>query len=118
MENRIGSILRQARRRRGLSQAEVAEALGVAQQQVSSVERGHGGIEQVAKVCRALGLHLALEIDGRRVTIVHPIDPAERAAIEANIDWFSRLSPARRLRAIAGHVEASRRLREHAVRGA
>jgi transcriptional regulator with XRE-family HTH domain len=109
--------LRRHRRLRGDSQARVAERLGTSQQIVSRIERGQASIEQVAKLCRAVGLRLALEIGETRVTLAHPIDPEERRQIEANIDWFQRNEPGKRLRVMARHVEAALRLQRAASHG-
>ncbi len=113
----IASQIRAHRKRRRESQGRVASRLGTTQQVVSRVERGEASLEQIVRLCKALALPLAVEIGGHRIQMVYPIDPEERRAIEANIDWFARLDPARRLRAIALHVDASRRLREAASRG-
>ncbi len=57
---------------------------------------------------------LGLQIAGRTVTLVHAIDPEERREIEANIEWYSRLKPADRLRVAARNLDATERLRKAA----
>lgn len=103
-------IFRAARKARGESQRDVARRLGVSQQWVSRLERGRVGLEQASEICKAYGLGLEIRLGDAVRTAVYPIDPAERREIEANLDWFSRLPPARRLRTIEQHVRAARRL--------
>ena len=110
MKKEIARILQEARERRRESQAQLADRLGVTRQLLSRIERGQGSLEKVADLCRALGLRVALEIGNRSVVLVHPIDPEERKEIEANLDWFSRLSPERRLTVAAEHARAARAL--------
>ena len=117
MGRKLQEALRRHRRLRGDSQARVAERLGASQQLVSRIERGQASLEQVAKLCKAIGLRLALEIGETRVILAHPIDPEERRQIEANIDWFQRIEPGRRLRVIARHVKAALRLQRAACHG-
>jgi len=107
--------IRTVRRQRHESQSRVAQRLGVSQQVVSQVERGKGSIEQLAKLCRGLGIPLELRIGRQARTLVHPLDPDERQEIEANIAWFSRLEPADRLQAIREHVRAVAVLRKAAA---
>ena len=113
----VPEVLRKHRRQRRESQAQVAQRLGTSQQLVSRIEQGGGSLEQVLRLCRATGLEFTMEIGGRRLTLVHPLDPEERKEIEANIDWFARIEPASRLRVIARHVDASSRLKKAASHG-
>lgn len=113
----VSKILRQARLKRGESQAKVAQRLGVSQQLVSRIERRGGSLRQIALLSRGLGLHLAVQIGDQTVTLVHPIDPDERKEIEANIAWFSRLAPVDRLRVSAIHFQAAQVLQEAGRRG-
>ncbi len=117
MKTEIKKLLKRARRARGETQAQVARRLGISQQLVSHLERGEGSIEQLAKLCRGLGVPLSLHAGDEIITLVHPIDPDERSEIDANISWFSRLAPAARLRTIRRHVEALERLRAAAAHG-
>ena len=112
--HRLGKSLKLARRRRGMSQAEVARRLGVTQQAVSLLEGGEGGLRQIVRYSKAIGTTLAVEVGNVRAVLVHRIDPSERREIEANIEWFSRLDPLGRLRATEGHVRAAQRLRRAA----
>ena len=104
--------LGKARKRLGLTQAELGRRLGVSQQLIARVEGGGGGLAQVARVCRALGLALQVTLDGVTRTLVHALNPDERREIEANIDWFSRLPPLTRLKTIAQHVKTIERLKK------
>ena len=110
MNNGIFKALREARRRRGESQAELAARLGTSQQTVSRWEKGDGSIDEIVGLCRALGVGARFEVGDARFVLVHEMDPEERKEIEANIDWFQRLSPDRRLEVIADHVRELREL--------
>ncbi len=107
----IQRVIGGARSKRGETQAQVADRLGVSQQLISRLERGRGNLHQLMRLCRGLGVRLSLQVGEETVTLVHPIDPEERQEIEANIAWFSRLAPADRLRTIRRHVAALERLR-------
>lgn len=74
-------------------------------------------MEQLAKLCRGLGVRLELRVGSETITLVHPIDPEERKEIEENIAWFSRLPPAERLRTIRKHLESAQRLQAAAAHG-
>ncbi len=115
MKKEIRRVLKEARRARGETQAQVARRLGISQQLVSYLERGEGSVEQFAKLCRGLGVPLSLRAGDETITLVHPIDPEERREIDENIAWFSRLAPAARLRTIRRHVKALERLRTAAA---
>ncbi len=117
MKKEIQRVLKEARRARGETQAQVARRLGISQQLVSYLERGEGSVEQFAKLCRGLGVPLSLHAGDETITLVHPIDPEERREIDENIAWFSRLAPAERLRTIRRHVKALERLRGAATHG-
>ena len=115
MKKVMRRVLKEARRARGETQAQVARRLGISQQLVSYLERGEGSVEQFAKLCRGLGVPLSLHAGDETITLVHPIDPEERREIDENIAWFSRLAPAARLRTIRRHVKALERLRAAAA---
>jgi transcriptional regulator with XRE-family HTH domain len=115
MISEISKRIRQARRRQGATQAQLAERLGVTQQLVSSVERGRGGLKQVVHVCRGLGLPLRIQVGDASIVLAHALDPEERKEIEANIDWFSGLPAGKRLRTVRLHVEAAERLRRAVI---
>jgi transcriptional regulator with XRE-family HTH domain len=93
----------------------VAARLGVSQQLLSKVERGQGSLDQVLKVCLALGVPAELRIQGEVFPLVHAIDHRERQEIDSNLEWFSRLSPGDRLRAARRHFLSLMKLREAAA---
>jgi HTH-type transcriptional regulator / antitoxin HipB len=59
----LGRALRDARRRKGLTQKQVAELAAVGQPTVSNVERGviSVSLDTLVRILAALGLELALE---------------------------------------------------------
>jgi transcriptional regulator with XRE-family HTH domain len=70
---RLGAMLREARRARGLRQADVAERAGVTQSWISRMERGHGGtasLETWAAAAAAASVQL--------VTFLETIPGADR----------------------------------------
>jgi len=117
MNEEIGSLLRTARRERKETQAAFARRLGLSQQLVSRAERGECSLSTLIRLSGGLGLPLSLQIADRTVTLVHALDPGERREIEANIEWYSRLKPADRLRVAARNFKATERLRRAARRG-
>ena len=74
-------------------------------------------MKQLIRLCRDYGIRLDIDLDGRAKTLVYPMDREERNEIEANIEWFSRLGPAERLRTIEQHMAAAARLRGAAIDG-
>jgi putative transcriptional regulator len=74
---RFGQDLKAARTRAGLSQAQVAERIGLSQQYVSSVERGlfHVTITTMAALARALGYDLVISFrpthDGQPSSLIN-----------------------------------------------
>ncbi len=100
MKKMIAARLRKIRRDRGESQGEVAARLGISQQLLSRIERGETALEHLLGECRALGVAAEIRIGDEVFPWVHAMDPRERCEIEANLDWFSRLSPGDRLRAM------------------
>jgi transcriptional regulator with XRE-family HTH domain len=68
----IGSGLRQQRKRRGLTQAEVAKAARISRATLSLLENGllsELGIKKVLRVAEILGLELALRPAGAAPTL-------------------------------------------------
>ena len=82
-----GHLIREARRRAGLSQHELAERIGTTQSVVTRWETGrrHPTFETVVKAVRACGLELTFRLG--------PPDPDHELFIREN----RRLSPAERL---------------------
>jgi HTH-type transcriptional regulator / antitoxin HipB len=58
----VGRLLKERRIKRGLSQQELAESIGVSRQWVAKVERGHARAEigSVLRAFRAVGIRLEL----------------------------------------------------------
>lgn len=81
--------IRQARKRAGISQAELALTLGVSQSQISDLERGLRG----AKLCRDLKTVVAAI--SKAAAIKDRIETAKRDAIERVMgDFENRKIPA------------------------
>ncbi len=59
----LGQQIRQARKQRGLLQADVAERASVRRQVIGELERGtyKGSLQRAASVLRAMGLRLTIE---------------------------------------------------------
>jgi transcriptional regulator with XRE-family HTH domain len=69
----IGRRLAELRRARGLTQAQVAERMGVTKGRVSQIERGHlSGHDVLARYAAALGgrLHQAIYFDDGDITAI------------------------------------------------
>ncbi len=117
MKKPFAALIRSAREARGESQATVARRLRFDRQAISLVEKGRASFTRMLDCCRALGLEVRLTVGKKTLTLVHAMDPDERAEIEANIDWFSRLKPLDRLRVHDIHRKADEILRKAASRG-
>lgn len=92
-EERAGKVLRAVRRRRGLTQAELADLAGVSQQTVSSIECGHADaatLHLVAQVARPLGITVALVLRWKGPELDRLLD-ARHARIVKEV--VSRLGP-------------------------
>jgi transcriptional regulator with XRE-family HTH domain len=115
MKKEMGRQFRRIRRSRGESQAEVAARLGASQQLVSAIERGRSTIDHMMQACRALGIAGEIRIGDEVFPVAHAMDPRERREIEANLDWFSRLSPGDRLRTMHRQYLVLMKLRANAA---
>ena len=83
-----GDLLREARLRAGLTQAELAERVGTARSQISRYERGEvlPSLETLRRLIRACGLELGLRIfnadleehDATLIAQTLPLTPEER----------------------------------------
>lgn len=60
--DQLGELLRAARLRRGLTQADIARGLGISVQAVSKLERnaGRASFDRVHRLCLLLGMELLL----------------------------------------------------------
>lgn len=74
-----GSIVREARRRAGLTQAELAGLVGTTQSAVARLERGHTepSLQRVQELVRACGLELRIG--------VRPLDDSDWSVARANL---------------------------------
>lgn len=61
----IGEAIRQARKKRNMTQEELGRLMGVKKAQVSRIESGHTfNLSTVARAFKAMGLHVNLELEG------------------------------------------------------
>lgn len=76
---RGGDLIREARRRAGLTQRELAELLGTTQSAIARLERGHTepSYERVAEAARACGLELVPQL--------FPADDADWSVASTNL---------------------------------
>jgi transcriptional regulator with XRE-family HTH domain len=76
---KAGSLVQEARRRAGLSQAELAERIGTTQSAVARLERGRSApsAERLARIVRACGLEL--------VPSLRPADDSDWSVASANL---------------------------------
>lgn len=68
----IGRHLRDARRSRKLSQAQLAQQFGMSRAAISGIERGtirEIGVRKLMRLCDALGLDLRVEPQARRPSL-------------------------------------------------
>lgn len=74
-----GELIREARRRAGLTQRELAERLGTTQSAIARLERGHSepSYERVATAARACDLEL--------VPHLSPVDDADWSVASTNL---------------------------------
>ncbi len=83
----LGQFLRAARKRRGLTQAEVGARLGLSQNRVSHLE-GHAdelSVRQLLTWCAVVGLELGL--GQRQIASSEPEAPAVSAGSAAPPEW-------------------------------
>jgi len=102
-----GALLREARRRAGLSQAELGHRVGRPQTQIARWERGAvlPSLETLRQLVRACGLELTMGLAASDDS--YALDAAERLA----------LTPALRLARAVASANAARKLRAHSRRG-
>ena len=90
---RVGTALRTLRRRRGLSQGQLAELAGVSQSTISRVERGHLDSLSVAllgRIFAALDARVRVEIDWRGGAIDRLLDRRHAELVTAVAREFAR----------------------------
>ncbi len=93
-----GAILRTARRRHGLSQAELAARAGTSQPVISAYERGHRdpSTATLRRLVRATGEHLELRLAPRLPDIAPPTDPEEHGRRLVDVLGLADAIPHRR----------------------
>ena len=100
-----GTLVREARERAGLTQAQLAERMGTTQSAVARLE-GPGSnprVENLERAQLAAGHHLELKAEPAP-------QPLDERLIQANL----QLAPTQRLRAMEDHQREIRRLRRKA----
>jgi len=104
MPHEYADILRDARRRAGLSQRELAKRAGTSQAVISAYENGQRepGVNQFQKVIAATGFGLRLTLDAaplvRAPSALRPWQLPDEADDDDRILENLRLTPAQRLR--------------------
>lgn len=100
-----GSLVREARKRAGLTQTELAERLGKTQSEIGRWERGDvkPSLETVRSVIRACGLEVTIGLAESDDSLTRPL-----ARTRA-------MSPAERVRHAVGRARAARRIRTRAA---
>lgn len=80
-DREIGALIRHCRKRKGILQTELAQAIGVCGTQISRYERGHEFVSLVRRrdIAEALGVEPAMFADPTLMEVT----PAERAHLEA-----------------------------------
>ena len=79
--DQLGTLLRAARIKQGLTQAQVASQLGVSTQAVSKLEShaGRASFDRIHRLCLLLGLEIVLQPKGARST--------RQAATQSGTEW-------------------------------
>lgn len=79
--DQLGTLLRAARIRQGLTQAQVASQLGVSTQAVSKLEShaGRASFDRIHRLCLVIGLEIVLQPQGSRI--------AEEAMQQPEPEW-------------------------------
>lgn len=75
--DQLGNLLKAARLRRGATQAQLAQRLGISVQALSRLERnaGKASFDRIHRICLLLGLDLILQDrDGSTMTPVQKVD--------------------------------------------
>ncbi len=115
---KIASDIIKIRTRLNMSQIEFGKLLGINQKMVSHLESGKAGyslktLEKIANLTGAsldLSLRIMAERKNKVKKSVVKISKEEAKEIRENIDWFSRLDPIQKIRAVEVNNRATRRL--------
>jgi DNA-binding transcriptional MerR regulator len=87
---RIGGIVRSARKRQGMTVAQLADEIGVSRSFISAVERGESGVsfQILSRLAQALELTLA-EFAPRRTGMTNEVRPADRlvTVLAGGVTW-------------------------------
>jgi transcriptional regulator with XRE-family HTH domain len=102
LDSDLGAVIRDARRRAGLSQAELANALGTTQSAVSRWERGHDTprADTLVAILRACGYEADLVMR-----------PRDTGVDRAQIRDMLRRSPENRLREVEANYDFVQKMR-------
>ncbi len=61
----VGEAIKEARKRKKMTQEQLGQLMGVRKAQISRIENGHSfNLSTVARAFKALGLHASLEVEG------------------------------------------------------
>lgn len=61
----IGEAIKEARKRKNMTQEDLGMLMGIKKAQISRIENGHSfNISTIARAFKALGLHANLEVEG------------------------------------------------------
>ena len=115
---KIASDITKIRTRLNMSQIEFGKLLGINQKMVSHLESGKAGysLKTLEKIANLTGASLDVSLRimaGRKNKVkksVVKISKEEAKEIRENIDWFSRLDPIQKIRAVEINNRATRRL--------
>ncbi len=115
---KIASDIIKIRTRLNMSQIEFGKLLGINQKMVSHLESGKAGyslktLEKIANLTGAsldVSLRIMAERKNKVKKSVVKISKEEAKEIRENIDWFSRLDPIQKIRAVEVNNRATRRL--------
>ncbi len=115
---KIASDIVKIRKRLNMSQIEFGKLLGINQKMVSHLESGKAGystktLEKISKLTGAsldVSLRIMPERKNKVKKSVIKISKEEAKEIKENIDWFSRLDPIQKIRAVEVNNRATRRL--------
>lgn len=80
----LARIVKTRRQAQGLTQQDIADAVGITRQSLARIERGHAGasFDTILRIFDKLGIHLEVASSGQR----HPSVPLSSADVLRNID--------------------------------
>ncbi|ODS30660.1 MAG: DNA-binding transcriptional repressor PuuR [Candidatus Scalindua rubra] len=115
---KIADDIIKIRKRLNMSQIEFGKLLGINQKMVSHLESGKAGysVKTLEKIAKLTGARLEVSLrimSERKKKVKKPnvaISKEEAKEIRENIDWFRRLDPVQKIRAVEMNNRATRRL--------